>query len=137
MLFECFFPIDYCPLLTTDSQGRMHNTTCPLPHITIPENLDALSINVSGTECYDFSSMGTQRQLAGPTSRTLAIWICQRRRAKEDPHCYLVAGNHGLLCAVDAEGGICGWYMIHVASSTIVCVPYLVMRRIASCQLNW
>lgn len=42
-----------------------------------------LLINAAGTECYDVSSMGDGKGLAGITCRTLAIWLEQRRRVQE------------------------------------------------------
>ena len=61
--------------------------TCPLPHTSLKKlrmkHKKLLSMNVSGTECYDVSSMGRQRGLTGQTARTLALWIAQRRLALE------------------------------------------------------
>lgn len=73
--------------------GQMHKRSCKLPHCTIPDMWgllgessapgSILSVNVSGAECYDVSSMGTGKGLNGPTSRSLAIWLQQRERSKE------------------------------------------------------
>ena len=43
-----------------------------------------LSVNVAGTECYDVSAMGAGKGLAGPTCKTLAVYLDQRRRCRED-----------------------------------------------------
>ena len=43
-----------------------------------------LSINISGTECYDVSSMGSGKGLAGVTCKTLSVRLAQRRRSQED-----------------------------------------------------
>ena len=57
------------------------------PHMSQQAALDGtrlLTMSIGGTECYDVSSMGTGRGLLGPTSKTLAVFLEQRRRAKED-----------------------------------------------------
>lgn len=71
----------------------MHDRACPLPHIALPamaaqleqNGATVLSVNVAGTECYDVSSMGAGKGLAGPTCKTLAVYLEQRRRCQEDP----------------------------------------------------
>ena len=74
------------------NQGLMHGRACALPHQVLPElrtSLDEggsrlLSVNLAGTECYDYSAMGSNRKLNGPTCKTLAVYIEQRRRCRED-----------------------------------------------------
>ena len=64
-----------------------------------------LSMNVSGTECYDFSSMGSNKALTGPTCQTLSVWIEQRRRAQEARSLYKV-GSWGSVAS-----GYLSWAM--------------------------
>lgn len=88
--------------------GQFHKRSCKLPHCTIPEIWgllnesrapgSVLSINVSGTECYDVSSMGTGKGLNGPTSKSLAIWIQQRKRSKEAGLLTLLGKGFAVIC---------------------------------------
>ena len=74
-------------------RGKKHSRTCPLPHMMmtkhkangIKDGRTGLTINSSGTECYDHSSMGRGAGLTGPTCKTLACWLESRRRTGEDP----------------------------------------------------
>ena len=91
----------------------MHGRPCPLPHMTLPvwterrkaQASTTLSMNVSGTECYDFSSMGSNKALTGPTCQTLSVWIEQRRRAQEARSLYKV-GSWGSVAS-----GYLSWAM--------------------------
>ena len=70
------------------NSGEQHTRACPLPHGTIPKLVSTngksvLSINCSGTECYDVSTMGKGKGLCGRTCRTLALYLEQRRRTLE------------------------------------------------------
>lgn len=70
----------------------MHQRSCLLPHTSLPQTRArvehagdrCISINISGTECYDVSSMGSGKGLAGVTCKTLSVWLAQRGRAQED-----------------------------------------------------
>ena len=70
----------------------MHQRSCPLPHTNLPQMRaradhagdKCISANISGTECYDVSAMGSGKGLPGVTCKTLAVWLAQRRRSKED-----------------------------------------------------
>ena len=52
--------------------------------VTKTTRANKVSLNISGTECYDVSSMGAMQGLLGRTARTLAIWMEQRRRTAEE-----------------------------------------------------
>jgi hypothetical protein len=69
----------------------MHKKGCPLPHMTSTGKSKSkkarkrdLRAAVAGTECYDWSTFGLRQGLAGPTTRTLAIWLAQRILCLED-----------------------------------------------------
>ena len=74
------------------NQGLMHGRACALPHQVLPQLRTSLheggsrllAVNLAGTECYDYSAMGSNRKLNGPTCKTLAVYIEQRRRCRED-----------------------------------------------------
>lgn len=75
------------------NQGDIHGgRSCQFPHIILPKLRNELaevgttlvSVNLAGTECYDYSTMGTGRGLNGPTCKTLSIFLSQRRRSQED-----------------------------------------------------
>lgn len=80
--------------LLSKAKCDVHGKACPLPHSGLPMELHkqcqsegctmALSLNASGTECYDYSSMGEQKGLLGRTAKTFAVWVEERKRSAED-----------------------------------------------------
>jgi hypothetical protein len=75
------------------------HTTCEIPHVrdalnnilqggNLPGHMtrrfNRILLNCAGTCCFDWSSIGSKKQLEGPSAKLCAIWLAHRLLIRED-----------------------------------------------------